>query len=293
MIEDLLKSKFGDFKRTDAGDYRVCCPFCGEINFKLYVSLRVGTIHCFHCEKKGPVASLVKGNFKLSEVRKIRRPKFTDMPEILPITSSFGSRKIWRYARSRLTEKEIYQHRLGFIDREEYQDRLIMPVTRDFRVSYFQARATWRGAKAKYRNPKRSEVFYGKSEVVFNLDWAREDLGLCVICEGIFSAIAIPSRAGVAILGKTLSPVQEMLLLEKLFNEYIILLDPGAEEEALTMLERLMMCGANVKLGLLDRGDPADVSRSELEKALKEAVALSFSELFSLKMSLKLEKSDA
>ena len=38
-------------------EIRYCCPFCGDLNGKLYANLKKGVWNCFHCGQSGGFAA--------------------------------------------------------------------------------------------------------------------------------------------------------------------------------------------------------------------------------------------
>lgn len=273
------------------GEKRICCPFCGEKKYKCYLNKEKGVGHCFRCGKgfllqklkfackKPLISTLLAKKKKLKEV--VPKPL-----QKVSIFSSLCPEKVCSYALSRVTEEESRLYDFSSMPNiRKYKDRLILPVAA---FQYFQGRAV-NGEVPKYLNPLREEVQKRKSEVVWGVEYM-QDVEVGVLCEGIFSAIAIPPPfRGVAILGKTLSPVQEKILISLSVRKWVVLLDPNAEKEAISIALSLSQY-KEVGLVFLRQGDAATTKKEELSQLIKESITLSLKTLLQLQLISK-EKS--
>lgn len=269
MTLNLIEKKFGKFKVAANNEIRVCCFKCWESRYRLYLNTKVGFAYCFNCGFRSTVQSILGTRINL-EARPDTFEKQVEsiFPELVPLTEQ-GPRLLWKYAKTRMSEEQIARHKISYIEPnkkelEKYKSRIIFPVTKDFEVVYFQARTVFRKlfAKQKYLNPAATETKLGKREVVFNLDRVSRKSKVCVVCEGILSAMAVPGEMGVGILGKDLSDTQRDLLTRSGIETFIILLDPDTSWETLCVARGLLEGGAKeVRIATLEDGDPADLAR--------------------------------
>ncbi|MGB9812464.1 MAG: DUF3854 domain-containing protein [Thermovenabulum sp.] len=47
--------KYSPHKSTPSGEIRICCPFCGDKKYHMYVNLEKGVYNCFLCGAKGKI----------------------------------------------------------------------------------------------------------------------------------------------------------------------------------------------------------------------------------------------
>lgn len=283
---NVIKQVFGSYKLANHGDeIRVCCPKCHDRRYRLYINIRRGCVHCFNCEFRGNVSTVLSIARSVKQELIQEEPSVIDMPQLFPITVE--QTDLWRYATSRLSYEEIALYKISYTTRALYLNRIIIPITLEGEVVYFQARTILQTEKVRYLNPARSHTKLGKSEVVFGLDLARSIASTCVITEGIFSAIAIPRNgtfAGVAILGKYISDTQLHLLVQASFSRYIVMLDPDALSFAIMLVEKLLAFNLKVSLVILEKGDPADQIKENLLQQLEQTRILSEFDLLKLKL---------
>lgn len=274
MIEE-VKKKWGEFKVTSSRELRVNCHRCDDVRYRLYLNLEKGMACCFNCgyrtRKLFSLMRLKPPAKKQNLVQQVDRHG-EDMPFLTPLTSS-APPLIWEYARSRMTEEQIRKYNVSFCPTQgKYQSRLILPVTKNYETVYFQARTVIKGHDPKYLNPHSKEVILGKSKVVWNLDRVKRKSSVCVICEGILSAMTVPNDMGVSILGKDISDEQARLLTEKKFSTYVIMFDPQTEGERIKAAKKLLQFKAlDVRVASLEGGDPYDLGPVEVGRKVFSA----------------------
>jgi DNA primase len=109
-----------------------------------------------------------------------------------------------------------------------------------------------------------------KREVLYNFDGAR-DVHFVIVVEGITDVWRIGDPA-VAILGKTISPVQaELLRTTWRHKPIVVMLDGEARAEADAIVDKLAQSGDNpVVAARLPVGvDPADLSEDEVWQVIR------------------------
>lgn len=173
----------------------------------------------------------------------------------------------------------------------DYSGRVLVPsYSKELGITYYVAR-DYTGTKSnKYLNPPK-ELAYS-SEDVWNLNNVETDS--VVICEGVFSAIAVISALGkntaVATYGKSIASKsntdnpyisvtsQGDKLLSKQFQYYYVFYDKDALESALHTCQYLYERGASVRLVTIpyekygDHADANNMTREEIISCIIHAV---------------------
>ena len=152
----------------------------------------------------------------------------------------------------------------GYFDM--FRQRVIIPIrSPEGRTIAFGGRLLGDGDGPKYLNSRETRL-YNKSEVLFALDVARNELRKrrsAVLCEGYFDAIAL-HQAGieeaVALCSTNLSPAHLTLLQKLNAREVVFLLD--GDEAGRQAIERLaatvLSQGVAARVALLPAGDDPD-----------------------------------
>jgi DNA primase len=306
-LKHILSLNRVEFRETNKADeLSLCCPKCSDSKFKLQVNPYVtahkiqGWCFCYKGWHSFPLQELFRVNhidIKLDESRsklsgfeefqakmrdikqeepKTSRSKTTPTlpPEALPIipATSWMAKKCLAYLQGRgFTESQIEDYGMMYASSGEYLNRVIIPTFEFGELQYFQARDITGHSKLKVLNPIQADNALGKSEVLFNFDQARCHSQVTV-CEGWGSAMASGYNA-VAINGKVASKTQVAKLREH-WNDFLVLLDHGAEGEACDLAIQLMKPGGKVSIILLPDGDPNDYSYDELESFKAKAIPL-------------------
>lgn len=282
MIRDWLDSVIGDVWDASSGsELRVNCPFCetrvGKPDDKhhMYVSQINPVAMCFRCTWQGNYVSLIISATGCSYAEALvqlesptpnvsRFPLLTMPSGLLGVASkaaiskpggfqSFGveaksSREelaVWAYLRRRQIPQALIRKYMGWapgtnrawilIDADFWQGRLIIP------------------GDPKYISPP-----WPKGDSLWNS--GALNTRQIVICEGVFSAIAVGSQA-VAICGKTMTiPQANRIARSKRVKSITIMLDADATQQAYgiaKMLEEAGYAGV-MKIHRLKSGDPTD-----------------------------------
>lgn len=260
------------------GDYRVNCSFCkqnlGKVDYKhkLYISKHKQTVHCFRCGYSASWITFVQDFLQCDRHVAIgelyNKPKVKDIDKIDSFLSKQreeektyecslpkdfkclyeleGYRQHKRYLIKRGFEETIWKkYNLGVAD--SYPGRVILPVEQ----GYFQARAIHNWIKPKYINPKVQSRHYIFNSQALNL------YDEVVICEGIFSAIAVGDNA-IALLGKQAIYEQIKRLLKSDVSSFIIALEKDAFSTVVKIADLLYNSDRRITLWEYRNGDPAD-----------------------------------
>jgi len=293
VIENLLQ-RFPD-ARQSGSEIKICCPFCHETGRHLYVNVNKLVFHCFHCGESGGIAKLAKEagfsvgreteesfmptdeiaerylRFVRSESLSVNVQDIPMPPGYFPfdkttISEGLGKRCFEYLVARGFDENTVLSRRLGYCVSGPYRNRVILPIFEHGNLVYYTARSIGE-EKPKYLNPPSGTVV--RRDIIYNYDmgfWCDP----VVICEGIFSAIAVGDNA-IATLGK--DATDEQIYRIALFGAKTIIVcyDPGAEGSAYAIARKLIGFCPNIKIAHLVDGDPNEVPKSHLREVLDSA----------------------
>lgn len=277
------------------------CPYCEkngkgvDSKYHLGVNTVKGIFHCFKCGEKGRVSNLAELSLLNQEDKSkdldmlrgklnnmfISTDRNIDLDLISWPMSAQSTPMAFKYMIDRgFTEEEInkYQLRVGkpyfdkSMDREinRYSGRIIFPFISDGKCVYFIAR-TLIGAEPKYLNSVGS-----KSTVVYNIDNVIGNV--CIICEGIISAIAAERTIGipaVAVLGKSISYFQLSRIRTKCNKIYLSFDSDVTDEEYRQIIRKAVKIFDEVYHVKLPHGDP-DELKEEYKTYFNQATRVTF-----------------
>lgn len=270
LIGILGESKQGRYD-SSCSQYQFNCPNCRENNggfpdnkFNLEVSLSLGKYHCWKCDIKGPLSSLIKKygggeafrNYKFI-IRDIRESRYYDLSSFkdnpdnidgflrLPATfrnvDTWAPRRLLEYLESRNIGWDLVRrYNLGYTtwDEEKWQmrNRLVIPSYDAYgELNYWSSRDyTGNERKTKYRNCDED-----KREIIFNENLIQWDADI-YLCEGIIDSITYENA--VPLMGKILlkNSLLYKRLLEKANADIVICLDSDTEIEETKRIYRLL-----------------------------------------------------
>lgn len=323
MLIDILVENLGAPVHTNRdSEYRFCCPHCGETKYRLYVSTSKGQYNCYNCgEFHGSIIGLLaylrgvdyKKAFELYreyatsynlsndlkdelleklrifDIDKYMMKSPIPLPEtftLLDESDSRESRRIRKVLHSRLvTDSQITRHKFGYCYDGEYESRAILPIYEQNELQFWVARATRDKAYKKEMSPTNEDYQISKSEAIFNLDYAAENYGSAVLCEGIYDACAF-NNLGCSLLGKMISNAQLEKILKyknKLVNGVYMALDEDAINYNIKAADELSKYINVYMINVKD--DPNSMGKTKCLEALQNAESYDFN--YKLKMKLR------
>jgi len=284
--------------------YCVCCPFCRETNFKLWINHLYGAsynsrtgrrndtflAHCYRSDcleaegRSGQLEEMIFGpgrplhrNMVIRHGTVSEDSDTLDLPgTIVPLHEVPNSHPAVEY----LTGRNFDVHELSTVFNvgvcTDATNRYRIMTGRIFIPAYFNGRlAAWQGRLS--RDARKGEPKYytqgRKSRALYNYDVAARE-NTVVLVEGAPSVWRL-GRAGVCLFGKTLSHWQENTIATTWSGKTVfVVLDFDAQKE----LEQAVMqlCQHNLKVvpvSLPDARDPADHSRGDLREILSAAAS--------------------
>lgn len=251
--------------------YRINCPFCNDTKFRLWVNHMYGQYDpdgrrltylatCYHCtrfsEHRRQFEDMVLG-FRNRDAREWTvnpgstehtglsqaQPPGTCIP-LLDLPHAHKARSYMELER-RYTPALIAKHRLSYCVEADPRyftagDRVIFPIYFDGQYVGWQARYIGDIDWGAYHIPKFYTLpGFHKRLVLYNYDAAKFKQ-FVVVVEGVTDCHAVGDH-GVALLGKSMSQHQRMLLLQMAERTpIIILLDPEAQEESRGLIDSIM-----------------------------------------------------
>ena len=246
--------------------YRVCCPWCKEDRFRLYIHHRwfeyrhmavcfnetactsgskgkylLDQLHLwlFHTTNKIslPVKNKIITAEELAELTEIRPPENCSPLSALPADHEALQYLISRGYDPLLLDKFLG---LGWINElaiPTFRDRLYIPIYQGGKLMGYQARIVREDPlrrKQKYMNPMNMK----KSRLLYNLDNAKSQ-NLVVICEGPADVWSV-GPCGVAIFGSDCSAGQLSLIGEHFNGKPIVIaLDGDAALKAELLISKI------------------------------------------------------
>lgn len=284
MIIEWLTAALGDtIPASEGKEVRVNCPFCygriGRIDekFHMYVSQVHPVAFCFRCGWQGNYVSLimsVSGCGYAEALKQLEEPtpnvtrfehifspmglimghketstpsgfQFVRNPEEVQSTLAPEERAVWNYlTRVRGIPKYIVCRNMGWV-----------PGT--LRAWILVDTNFWQGRLIVPGEPKYLSSPWPKGDSLWNasaLDGVR-----LTICEGVFSALAVGSKA-IALCGKTLTQPQASRIARSKVKRIRIMLDADATAGAYEMARVLQDAGFSGEIVIheLCQGDPTD-----------------------------------
>lgn len=311
-----FKSKVKTYlvKRLGAFDYRrgwmriPTCPYCHKEN-KMGVNLSLYRCNCFRCgEHPSPTqlimdvegldtyTELVKllNNGQYSEIQFIEDKVEISSSKPLYLPDGFrlltqGDSTLSNIFRSYVTSRGFSPHTLsrygvGYITKGDMFGYLIIPFYYNGVLKYYNARKVI-GNGPRYNNPTKDITGLGKEFIIFNHD----ALGMyrsIFICEGAINALTIGER-GVATMGKSVSRYQVNEFIKSKVQHFIILLDPDAISQAISLALKLVPF-KKVKVVILPEGkDVNDLKKSAVMKLVYKTRYQSYQDLIKLRNSIQ------
>lgn len=279
---------------------------------KLWVNVTKGKAICYRCGYKAPSVrklfldmnsghlrveeiALLKGEVRTVELTQVRHtvlgmlyadaPAFADLwPVRLPVEFKMLSehrgglcRAGWSYLQGRGVHPDVVAEcQLGFCAAGDYGQRIIFPVFQHGKVVYFTNRSVIHKHPIKSKNPPNVAGHFTKDHCLLGYDQCVGAPRVALV-EGPFSWLGCIGNGmpALCLMGKTMSPVQEMLvgaLVAHGLRELVVSLDADAEAWKIytSMLGRV----PSVTVLPLEYGDPDD-RKADLPDLMEERRALS------------------
>lgn len=280
-------------KRLGAYEYRngwlrvPVCPYCGREQ-KMGVNLTTYRTNCFRCGEHPSPAQMVMdietldtyaelltflkhGDFSelsFTETKvELAEPKPVYLPDgfrLINQGTSTTSKVMQSYVNKRgFDTQQLSKLGVGYCAKGDYMGYLILPFYSQGRLTYFNARLVI-GNGPRYNNPPKSVTGLGKEFLIYNVD-ALELYNQIYICEGVFNALTMGERA-IATMGKAVSAVQVNKLIKSPARKFILLLDPDAIKQAISLALKLINFKAVKIIRLPEGKDANDLGRKEVMK---------------------------
>lgn len=306
ILLGLVQSVLGKGNATSKGNYAFHCPLCNHRKPKLEINLvptskNENPWHCWACDAKGKtIASLFKSvkvegskyselNSILGTTTKIDQSDFNlnvELPkEYKPLYNISKTDIIARHALSYvkkrgITPVDILKYQIGYCEIGRYANKIIIPnYDSRGKLNYFIARSFEKDPAKKF-----DAVSADKNSIIGFENLINWDLPV-ILCEGAFDAIAI-KRNAIPLYGKTLSKQLTKKLLTNNIKDIYLALDNDALKSTTKIAEELLNSGKKLHVIQLDGKDPSDMGFEHFTHLIQTSQEFTFSDLFSLKLSL-------
>jgi hypothetical protein len=298
-------SRLVEVKGVSGEYYAVCCPFCSDQGYRLWVNYRYGSTtdahtgrrektylaHCYHKNclsvpgRRTQLEDLIFGQHRRGIIAPpivhvdadvAPPPPITPPGDIVSLTELSPDHPALAYLRSRNFDPAdlAVNYSVGFCTKPAagcylMQQRIYIPVIARKQLIGWQGRAISDTVSPKYYNSR----FMQKSRTLYNFDTASQQ-PYAVVVEGVPSVWRI-GAAGVCLFGKTMSHWQCLTLATTWAHKPIfLLLDHDAAENTEQCYRELCRHDACVvPVFLPDARDPADYTREELSTILNATAA--------------------
>lgn len=303
LIDVLRRSLRGSGKKTTNDYYSYFCPFCNHYKEKLAVNVHTQHWHCWACKTRGSsVYSLmiqinapdeiksaakrfakVKDNVHVEHVQTIQYPEHYKIDNS---SSQLVDRKVNGYIFNvrKLTEHDVKKYNISYSLDGYYKNMLIFPSYDAFNNINFLTGRAFVDSAQDFLLPKNiSRDFIGFENFI---DWNQE----ITIVEGALDAITI-RRNAIPLYGKTISKKLKIKLIEKNVPRINICLDADAFSDSIDIIEYLLSYGKHVYFVELNGDeDPNKLGYTEIWNRIKNARQLTESDIFKIKIQLKINK---
>lgn len=282
MIQEWLEATLGDIIEAGGGtELRVNCPFCesrvGRPDEKhhLYISTQSPVAMCHRCTWQGSYISLVIGVSGCSYAEALRQldspmPSVERFSRLMSPTGLLGSipeaviskpNKFKTFDINENSAKEELAVWNYLVNRRKIPQALIRkymgwaPGTH--RAWILVDCNFWQGRLIIPGEPKYLSSPWPKGDALWNANALNDNH--VIICEGVFSAIAVGSHA-IALCGKTITPMQAERIVRSHVRAVTIMLDADAIQQAYGIAKTLEEVGyvGIMKIHELVAGDPTD-----------------------------------
>jgi len=257
VLDHFAISYISDHPKVCQGAVGICCPLCGETNFKRGIFLDNGISSCWKCGNSMTLYRL------LHTLKGISYDEFCEVANIPKYTESVKSDLNTIFAKNKPVKKEkkifsfynymkyfkkdytspiinnflkernfsldfLFRYDCYYAIAGDYQQRLIIPIYRGMdEVVSFAAYDFTHTSKSKYLFPKDSNIH----DYLYSAGRPAYDNDTIVLVEGVFDAWAVGLyKPAYALFGKTIHQAQVNFLINttKLTNRILILLDGDA-----------------------------------------------------------------
>lgn len=310
-LEQELTRRFRRVRRTrgrNGLELRICCPFCRDRKFHMYVNAEKHVYNCYKCMKSGKLQDLIgETAFVLPKtpvelepppLREIKAPG--TLVSLLHLGYDNPAVQYLTQTRKRPFELEELEKVYGAcycsqgrkIRTSDFEfdttNTLVFPVWMNQKLVGWQARLLYDPEKltdkeceamgfgkdedGDWKRPPKylTSPGFAKGSALYNFDVARK-YDYVVVTEGVFDAMSV-GGPGVATFGTGISD-QQCTLLKTYWNTVIILLDPDGTDKAASDVFNAIHRAVNVvHVKLKGYKDPGDAPRDEIWRQISDQI---------------------
>jgi hypothetical protein len=266
----------GSHHHASPGWVQICCPFCGEDNFKRGISLNYGNTNCWSCGA-APLASVLCEASKesYSKIKALLQGVGWDrnLDEgyvkrgrlVLPLGIGELQEPHLKYLRGRGFDPDVLVRLWGIQGMGmdgEYPWSLFIPICyRGKMVSWTTRSLSKKGRR--YITAKSTEEAYPAKDILFGWDYVRH---AAILCEGPFDAMRIGPGA-VACFGTSYTAEQIALFARVPIRIICFDTEDIAQEKAREILWTMAaLPGETINVVLESGKDPGSADEEELKE---------------------------
>ena len=243
MQPKVILNSIGVIEYTQRGDEHITdCIFCNETKKNLEINLKKGVFHCWVCDEKGSILSLLSSvnDISINDAQKILDSQDYDydyvLDDVIEQLKSLEDSKphIYEYkiylrnsryeywANRNIDRKTVKKFKLGM---DTYNKRIVIPLFKNKRCIGLIKRAINKSILPKYKNTKG----FIRNRYIYPYDMIDKNKNYVMLCEGAIDAINL-NRLGfnaASSLGINVSDFQRNYLVTN-FENIILALDNDA-----------------------------------------------------------------
>ena len=262
------------------------CPYCGDDNYNIEVSIEKEIFHCWICDVAGKVQKLFEELGLAFEDDGLRVTPKPELPKDDLTLRPFHKVQWERYSKflkSRGLEKsDIDRYKIMTTDKGKFKAKVIFPLYEGDKLVYMVARDVT--PKGSYYNMNIS-----RSGVLPYFPGTRK-VSEVYLCEGVLDAISVNKLgyASVVLLGTVLSSEQLRKFATLGFKDMVICLDGDVMPKAIKIYDNVAKSGYKVKMAFFEnKDDPNSLfvkDKAELKYVLKNAKEITLTDRVKLKI---------
>jgi DNA primase len=256
------------------------CPYCGDENYNIEVSVEKEIFHCWICDAAGIVKKLFMelglpfedDGMKVTPAPTTPKDELTLKPFRKVRWENYA-----KFLKSRGLEKaDIDRYNIMTTDKGKFKNKIIFPLYEDDKLVYLVARDVT--PKGKYYN-----INISRSGVLPYFPGTKKKTE-AYLCEGVMDAISVNKLGypAVVLLGTILSAEQLRKFAVIGFKDLVVCLDGDVIKKAIQIYDKISKAGFKVTMASFsNKDDPNSLfvkDRAELKYILKQATEVTLTD---------------
>ena len=267
-------------KNVSKGWIEITCPFCNDPSWHCGVHLKHSNFNCYHCREKGNMTKLLKAlsNITYKKVKEIIKKYsniikddedeeiISEVKEVfLPKTEKVFPNLHLNYLIKRGFDPKVLIPKYSLkacYTYGNYSYRIVIPYLYHKKLVTFTTRDVTDTSDLRYKNLSSELSILKTTNTLYNIDTVKDKV---IICEGITDVWRMGDES-VALSTNRISNNQVKQLFQKKISKALILLDSNTEVLADEVAGKIGLFIPEVKIIMLENGDPAELKQSEVKE---------------------------